>query len=529
MFKGPRWLVSLEVASIIAWISLVLWFMLGSPQEQLQPLTLEALKGVGAEERWNGIFFHDQHVGYSVSRTSNTENELNLFEQRSMMRIATFGRLQTIVTAGAALTDSEGALQRFDFMLTSEDTKLSVRGTVKNQQIVMELRQNDGEIQALNFPIERPPHVALSLEGKIRQTELSLGKSFTVPYFDPTTMSDGEMTLRVVDSEILENEEEAWWIQTEFNGVEARSLVTTRGDILRQEGSLGLSMVRMTAEAAQNITADNEQVDLISLSAVTVTGKIKRPRKLIGLDVEVQGISKDLLRNEPPLQSLSTTGESAALSINIPTLETFSGGPLKQHSSDSDFVGAEALKTALESTITIAANHLEIRSKSQDLLGSVNNRLEAAQKLNQFVFDYMEKVPVIGVPSGLQSLRSARGDCNEHTALFVSLARAAEIPTRIAAGLVFSDRAGPIGQFYYHAWPEVLLERSPATDTEAAKLEWVAFDPTFGQAPADATHIKLAEGDLDQQVEIMAFLGQVSLNVLSTKHPDSSPTNKEAP
>ena len=66
----------------------------------------------------------------------------------------------------------------------------------------------------------------------------------------------------------------------------------------------------------------------------------------------------------------------------------------------------------------------------------------------------MEKTPVIGVPNGLTALQQAQGDCNEHTALFVSLARAAKIPSRIAAGIVFSDRTGPLKQFYYHAWPK---------------------------------------------------------------------------
>ena len=52
------------------------------------------------------------------------------------------------------------------------------------------------------------------------------------------------------------------------------------------------------------------------------------------------------------------------------------------------------------------------------------------------------------------------GDCNEHTVLFVALARALGLPARTAVGLVYLD-----GSFYYHAWPEVWLG------------EWVAVDP----------------------------------------------------
>ena len=50
-------------------------------------------------------------------------------------------------------------------------------------------------------------------------------------------------------------------------------------------------------------------------------------------------------------------------------------------------------------------------------------------------------------------LRTKVGDCNEHTALYVAMARALGIPARIAVGLVYIH-----GAFYYHAWPEVYLD-----------------------------------------------------------------------
>ena len=41
-----------------------------------------------------------------------------------------------------------------------------------------------------------------------------------------------------------------------------------------------------------------------------------------------------------------------------------------------------------------------------------------------------------------------------------------------------------------------------------------SVDPTFGQFSADATHIKLAEGDLDRQVEIMGYVGRLKLKLI---------------
>ena len=97
----------------------------------------------------------------------------------------------------------------------------------------------------------------------------------------------------------------------------------------------------------------------------------------------------------------------------------------------------------------------------------------------------------------LNHLETRQGDCNEHTVLYVALARALGLPARTAVGLVYVN-----GAFFYHAWPEVWLD------------EWVAVDPTFGQYPADASHIRFVIGGLAQQVEIVRLIGRLQIEVV---------------
>jgi transglutaminase-like putative cysteine protease len=125
------------------------------------------------------------------------------------------------------------------------------------------------------------------------------------------------------------------------------------------------------------------------------------------------------------------------------------------------------------------------------------NPRRVAERLNRAVHDLLEKEITISVPSAVQVLESRRGDCNEHTVLYVALARALGLPARTAVGLVYLN-----GSFYYHAWPEVWLD------------EWVAVDPTFGQAPADAAHLRFAVGGLAQQVEIARLIGRLNIEVI---------------
>jgi hypothetical protein len=121
------------------------------------------------------------------------------------------------------------------------------------------------------------------------------------------------------------------------------------------------------------------------------------------------------------------------------------------------------------------------------------------RRVNQII----EKKPTVSLPSALEVLRTRVGDCNEHTALFVALARSVGIPSRINVGLV-SVR----GNFYYHAWPEIYV------DEGSERGLWLPVDPTLNQFPADATHVRLARGGLDKQVAILPLIGKVKMTVL---------------
>ena len=129
-----------------------------------------------------------------------------------------------------------------------------------------------------------------------------------------------------------------------------------------------------------------------------------------------------------------------------------------------------------------------------------------AERLLRHVHALLEKKPTISLPSALEVLRTKVGDCNEHTALYVAMARSLGLPARVAVGLVQLR-----GAFYYHAWPEVWI------DEAAGRGRWLAVDPTLNQFPADATHVRLARGGLDKQAAILGLIGRASLDVLEVQ------------
>lgn len=147
----------------------------------------------------------------------------------------------------------------------------------------------------------------------------------------------------------------------------------------------------------------------------------------------------------------------------------------------------------------VQSGHPEISKLATRLSRGQRDPRIVAERINRWVYDSLKKRITFGIPSALQVLRSRSGDCNEHAQLYVALARAAGIPARIAAGLAYID-----GKFYYHAWPEVFLH------------DWVAVDPTFGQFPADAAHLRFVVGGLGRQAELLRLMGKLKIELVAS-------------
>ena len=125
----------------------------------------------------------------------------------------------------------------------------------------------------------------------------------------------------------------------------------------------------------------------------------------------------------------------------------------------------------------------EIRAEAEKAVDRVKGNRARAEALTRYVNGLIEKKPTVSLPSALEVLRTRIGDCNEHTALYVAMARSIGLPARIAVGLVFVH-----GAFYYHAWPEVYV------DEGVGRGLWLPVDQTFNQFSRRHEHLPLASG-----------------------------------
>jgi transglutaminase-like putative cysteine protease len=292
----------------------------------------------------------------------------------------------------------------------------------------------------------------------------------------------------------------AFRVETEFRGLKTTSWVTDTGEVVREESPLGLMTIRETPERARVLAVPGRvQADLLQAAAVVpvMRGRIDEPRDVRRLRLRLDGA--DLPREE-----LSGAGQTAdANVIEIVDPQLLQPGP--RDASVDRYLRPEPL---LESDAP------EIRAEAEQAVRGATDDRARAERLTRYVNGLLDKKPTVSLPSAREVLRTKVGDCNEHTALFVAMARSIGVPARIAVGLVFMH-----GAFYYHAWPEVYItERDgPSTPLGASRGMWLPVDPTLNQYPADATHLRLMRGGLDKQAMVLPLIGRLRMTVLDVE------------
>jgi transglutaminase-like putative cysteine protease len=314
--------------------------------------------------------------------------------------------------------------------------------------------------------------------------------------FDPATLRNQPVTVEIGNREIVRNAGErpmpAFRVEMEYQGLRTTSWITDTGDVVREESPLGLMTVRESVDRAQSLGVPGRvQTDLLQAAAVVpaMRQRIDEPRDVRRLRLELDGA--DLTNAD--LQGAGQTVRGST--IELTDAQTLQPGP-------ADVDAQEYLKPEP----LIESDAPEIRAEAEKAIAGAVGARARAEKLTRYVNALLDKKPTVSLPSALEVLRTKVGDCNEHTALYVAMARSIGIPARIAVGLTYVR--GISGAFYYHAWPEVYI------DEGSGRGLWLPVDPTLNEFPADATHVRLARGGLDKQAAILPLIGRLKMRVL---------------
>jgi transglutaminase-like putative cysteine protease len=322
-------------------------------------------------------------------------------------------------------------------------------------------------------------------------------------------------------------------VTIEFQGLEMRWWLAGDGTTLRGESLLGGTRFREEKEHREAALAGigKTRVDLVANSRVKPEGNpLPEDDFIQTLRVRLTGLDPNRF---PSLGGARIGGTEGSVILRLESAKV----PLKEPPS------VEEVAPHLASTLSITADAPGIKALAKELMerareksgekepeeknpgpntgqnpsgdnpettgGSVHPSPPSG-RYARAVFDWVRREIhrefVIGFPTAAEVLETRRGDCNEHTALVAALCRAAGIPCKAVAGVVYLN-----GAFYYHAWNEVYL------DEASGGPAWLPIDAALGQWPADATHIKFVEGDPAEQTAIMTLFGNLEIEILSAE------------
>ena len=198
------------------------------------------------------------------------------------------------------------------------------------------------------------------------------------------------------------------------------------------------------------------------------------------------------------MESLKMNSERQTFENRVLEIKKESLIDLPEHSNlnKNDIKWSDFLKP----TPFIQSDNRRILSVVLNTVNPSDSPLIKTRKIMSWINSNIKKRPVFSLPDAVSTLENGAGDCNEHAVLMAALARAAGIPAKIEAGLVYLN-----GRFYYHAWNLLYLGK------------WITVDSLFGQMPADVTHIRFSTGDQKEQLDLMRIIGNLKIKVTEYK------------
>ena len=441
-------------------------------------------------EEWLGAYLKGRKIGYvhNIRRPAGKGYELT---STSFLNLRVMGTRRRILTTSRARLTARFELVSFGFKLTSGGSRFAASGKVKGRELLVTV-QTGGSFRKLRLPLRRRAVLPLGLKAAIARQKPKPNKKYQALLFDPQSLSYRPMVVVVVGREkvkLRSGTYQSLRLRQTFRGVTIHSWIDSQGNTLKEVSPLGLSLEKVSRREALR-KADPGGADLIVSSRIPV-GSIPRVTTRRSLKLRLSGADlagTDLHGGRQKRQDRVVT----IVRQTVPKGSKYAGPEVLPKGLPS------AAATALRAGHLVQSDHPKIRRLAALLVRGQRSPVGAARAIANWVHTSVRKANVLGVPSALETLKTKKGDCNEHAVLTAALLRAAKIPTRVVAGLAYRR-----GAFYFHAWNEVYLSG-----------RWIAVDTTWGQFPADVSHLRFAIGGLERQVVLLRLLGRLRIEVL---------------
>lgn len=462
------------------------------------PVIRHELDNLSFSEYWTGIVFNGEKIGFThftIRKTADAQRYEIRSEASFVLRFLGIEKkiqLKSHDVVGGDLTVVEFA---YEYQIDGSELKVSGR-------------REPGQLTATIVTAGKPTEQRLPVKGKLYPSSvialypalhgLEIGREHSYQVYNGEMQAIAEVAQRITGYEssnlFLGN---AFKVETAMRSQRVTTWIGLDGRPVFELALHG-AMISYLEDAGSAtrylaLASLNKKESLVEYSLVRPDRRIDNPRAVSALRVTLHGVD-----HTPPTDA-SQRCTSAWLESTC-EMKRSQAQPEGGASPPLD----PAQKRYLEPSVTVQSNDPMIRRLSGEIVAGSPSTVDRIAHILRWLDTNIEKAP-LDVFSALDVLDRRQAECQGHAYLYTALARAAGIPTRVVNGLAYSEQ---FNGFLYHSWAESLVGSN-----------WQAVDPTFGQMAADATHIKLVEGEnLADLMPLMDWVGKVKIRVLEVEH-----------
>jgi len=503
-----RW----AVAILVAWALTLGWLVRREVFRPTETRVAEAALAVAPEAAYFRIEIAGRQVGFASSTIDTLPDSLRVSDL-VVLDVPVLGRMQRTSARSVAMLSRTLRLGSLTVRVDSDAGTYWARGQVVSDSLLRLVMLTAADSQVTRVPLREGlvlPSLLplrLAMAGQLRR-----GQRHDLRVLDPvvlslrrTAVSVGAESLFVVADSAEYDSTALAWVPVHFDslrslrldqtagGVRVTAWADASGRLARATGPGGFALERSAFEIAYENFRRRDIARAARGSATPPVGALvpttalragvtAPPESLAVLRVRLHGVDLAGLALEGGPQTLA--GDTLVVRQEGPA-PPGAGPPLPTEDA-ARWLRGEPL---------IESDDPRVQAQARAVAAGRDAR-QAAEELVHWVHGRLRRAVPTGPPSAVAALDRRLGDCNEATVLYVALARAAGLPARAVAGLVYAN-----ARFYYHAWPEVYLDG------------WVAVDPLFDRFPADAARLRLAVDALARQLDLVAVTGNLRLEV----------------
>jgi hypothetical protein len=502
-------------------------------QTRVPPQHVTSQKPIVASDEWTGVYLGQKKVGYSSSRSTPTTylNKAAIRESsHSVTRIVMLGANVETDENSEAITDLKHRPLKQLLDVKSNGSVLHVEALFdyNAEKVFCVVGAGAG---ATKKTVHIPAGAVLTTDTSTltEGQDLAVGKKLKFYYLEPLSVQLKPATIEVTGQASVRSDSgvqvSTFEVHADMPEGKMIAWATADGNLIKSELQLGaISMTTVTetkahaldmayvspALAAAIAGAPAPSNDFAVATALTPDRELPHPRTLRYLKATISGI---------PEQNL-LPADSRQSCIRAPG-SVVGDGVIADYTVRAEHFGAEnaaqlplkdpAFAPYLTKAAYLETNDVPIQQTALQLRGKDTNLYKIAAHIRDWVHSVMTPDASIGVVRSAKDVfNRRRGVCRDYATLYTALARAAGVPTRLCAGIVYAD-----GKFFYHAWAESYVGK------------WIAFDPTLYDAHeasfVDATHIKFAQGDVTQMFDVVSIVGRLKIHIVDTDPGASEP------